>query len=334
MHGVVPGPDMLKPESAGGNLSLTYSFVWILVISNIITVAVIFLLLRQIVAITTIRGALLIPFILMLIYLGAYAEKNAFPDLMLVLFFGFLGWLLEKCDWPRPPLILGLVLGNLAESRLFLSVANYGLSWLYRPLVLVLIAATLLGIAYPLIRARRDKLRAPALAAEGGGAQAPHRRRPIVRLPVIFTLCVALVMALALWESRHFNFRAGLFPWAIGFPILVLTLAQLAKELSGGRADPRKERDPDELPPEVVTRRTALMFAWIFGFFLAIWLIGFPIGGALCCFLHLKLASREKWWLTLLLTFGLWAFIYVLFEKMLHVPFPPGYLFQLLGWGE
>ena len=37
------------------------------------------------------RGTLLIPFILMLIYLGAFAEKNAFPDMVLVLFFGFSG---------------------------------------------------------------------------------------------------------------------------------------------------------------------------------------------------------------------------------------------------
>ena len=126
MHGLVPGPDMLRPEAKGGHLSLTYSFVWIVVTSNIITVGVIFLFLKQIVKVTQIRGSLIIPFILMLIFLGAFAEKNAFPDIGLVLVFGVLGWVLEKLKWPRPPLILGLVLGGLAESRLFLSVQNYG----------------------------------------------------------------------------------------------------------------------------------------------------------------------------------------------------------------
>ena len=46
-----------------------------------------------------------------------------------MLFFGALGWVMEKMEWPRPPVLLGLVLGPLAENRLFLSTDNYGLAW-------------------------------------------------------------------------------------------------------------------------------------------------------------------------------------------------------------
>ena len=53
----------------------------------------------------------------MLIYSGAFAEKNAFEDMLVVLFFGGLGWVMEKLEWPRPPVLLGLVLGPLAENR-------------------------------------------------------------------------------------------------------------------------------------------------------------------------------------------------------------------------
>ena len=49
--------------------------------------------------------------------------------MVVVLFFGGLGWVMEKLEWPRPPVLLGLVLGPLAENRLFLSTDNYGLSW-------------------------------------------------------------------------------------------------------------------------------------------------------------------------------------------------------------
>jgi Tripartite tricarboxylate transporter TctB family len=69
-------------------------------------------------------------------------------------------------------------------------------------------------------------------------------------------------------------------------------------------------------------------------YFVAIWLLGFSIGGALCCFLQLKLGSKEKWLITLILTAGLWAFIYLLFDRLLHVPFPTGYLFGVLGLAE
>ncbi len=154
IQGLVPGPDMLIPEAKGGHLSLTFSFVWIIVVSNIITVAICLLFLNQLVKITYIRGSVIIPLILLLIYLGTFAEKNAFPDLLLMLFFGVLGWVMQRLDWPRPPFILGLVLGNLAESRLFLSVNNYGLAWLLRPAVLVIMALTLAGASYPFLRER------------------------------------------------------------------------------------------------------------------------------------------------------------------------------------
>jgi putative tricarboxylic transport membrane protein len=126
--GLVPGPDMLVPEPKG-RLSLSYSLVWIIVVSNILTVAVSLLVLNPLAKITQLRGSLLTPLILWLIYVGAFAEKNAFPDLVIVLVFGALGWMMAQLDWPRPPLLLGLVLAPLAENRLFLATGNYGPSW-------------------------------------------------------------------------------------------------------------------------------------------------------------------------------------------------------------
>ena len=75
IQGIVPGPDMLNPAK---HLTLTFSFVWIIIVANIITVAVCFLFLNQLAKITNIRGALLIPFLLVLIYLGGFTAKNSF----------------------------------------------------------------------------------------------------------------------------------------------------------------------------------------------------------------------------------------------------------------
>jgi TctA family transporter len=323
IQGLVPGPDMLTPESRGGHLALTFSFVWTIVIANIVTVAICFLFLNQLAKVTLVRGSLLIPPVLLLIYLGAFAEKNAFQDLYLVLFFGVLGWVMEKLHWPRPPLILGLVLGPLAENRLFLSVDNYGMDWLARPWVLALIALTLAGALYPLLKARLRERKAP---------RAPRRiAAPRFTRNALFTLLVALVLAAALWQSRDFGFRAGLFPWAIGIPVLALALLQLALELAGKGQEPATgapEAD-HRLPASEVGRRTASILAWIVGYLAAIWLLGFTLGGTLCTFLLLKLGSREGWPVSLAMTAGVAAFIYGVFERGLRVPFPPG---QLLAW--
>ena len=156
IQGIVPGPDMLIPPPKG-KLDLTFSFVWVIIISNIITVAVCFLFLNTLAKVTQVRGSLIIPLILLLIYLGAFAEKNAFEDMIIVLLFGGLGWVMEKLQWPRPPVLLGLVLGPLAENRLFLATDNYGLSWTWRPGVLIIFAVTLVGILYPLIKKKREE---------------------------------------------------------------------------------------------------------------------------------------------------------------------------------
>ncbi len=138
IQGLVPGPPMLLPASQGGHLDLTFSFVWIVVVSNVITVSVCFVFLKQLARITEVRGSLVIPFLLVLIYLGGFAQNNAFEDLIVVLAFGLLGWVMVQLDWPRPPLLLGLVLGSLAEKNLFLATDNYGWAWLGFPGVLVI----------------------------------------------------------------------------------------------------------------------------------------------------------------------------------------------------
>jgi putative tricarboxylic transport membrane protein len=161
IQGLVPGPAMLTK-----NLDLVMSFVWLIVVANIITVAICFLFIEQIARITFIRGGLLIPPIVLLVYIGAFAEKNAVMDLMTMLFFGLFGLLMVYFDWPRPPLVLGLVLGRLAENYLFLSQARYGLDWLSRPIVMVLIVISLISIFTPLFQARLNRKLAQSTAQE------------------------------------------------------------------------------------------------------------------------------------------------------------------------
>jgi len=328
---VVPGPDMLIPEPKG-HLSLTFSFVWINVVSNIITVGICFLFLNQLVKVTQIRGSLLIPFILLLIYLGAFAEKNTFEDLILVMFFGTLGWVLQRLRWPRPPLILGLVLGPLAENRLFLSTDNYGLAWLWRPGVLLLIALTLFGAFYPLIRARMKRRKLAQMVSPPDRVSPQRTMIQRFSWETIFSLFIMVVFIIAMMKSLRFDFRTGLFPWAIGFPVLALTISQLIMDImgKGGRGSvDHMEEAGSEVPISLVNRRTMGIFGWILGYFVAIWLLGFSVGVPICTFVQLKFGSREKWLLSVMMTALAGAFIYGIFDRVLHVPFPPG---QLLLW--
>src|SRR5207245_10895163 len=97
-----------------GTIAVTFAMFWTIVVSNIITVAICFLFMSQLARITRVRGTLLIPFILTLVYVGAFAEKNVFEDMVVVLAFGVLGWVMAQFGWPRPPRLLELVPGHVA----------------------------------------------------------------------------------------------------------------------------------------------------------------------------------------------------------------------------
>ncbi len=339
IQGLVPGPPMLTPESKGGHLTLTYSMVWTNVVSNIITVGICFLFLKPLTKVTQVRGSLVTPFLLLLIYLGAFAEKNVFEDLLVVMFFGALGWVMVKLGWPRPPLLLGLVLGPLAENRLFLSTDNYGLAWLGRRGVVILIVVILAGIFYPRIKerwGRRSLAATPVVEPNPHPKATGEGQRRSLRLSwaTLFSSLIVLACAGALWQSRNFGYRAGLFPWAIGFPALALAIAQLVLDLrghEGGRSFEGMLEGASELPSHVVVRRSLVVSAWIVGFFVAIWLLGFSLAIPVATFLYLK-AAREKWLLSIVLTALSWLFVYGIFERVLLVPFTEGQLFVWLGW--
>lgn len=156
--GLVPGPDMLTK-----NLNVTFAMVWIIVLANIVAVIGSLLLLRQLAALTFVKGTLLVPFLLLLITLGAYTTHSDPLDIVVMLVFGAVGWAAVRWDWPRAPFLLAFVLGATVERYLFISHQLYEWAWLGRPIVLVLIALSLAGLLQAL-RHRRTMVQRAAAA--------------------------------------------------------------------------------------------------------------------------------------------------------------------------
>ncbi|MBI2870381.1 MAG: tripartite tricarboxylate transporter permease [Candidatus Omnitrophica bacterium] len=337
IQGIVPGPDLLNPAK---HLTLTFSFVWIIVITNIITVAICFLFLNQLAKITFVKGTYLIPFLLLLIYLGGFAVKNSFGDIFLVLLFGALGWLMVKFDWQRPPLLLGLVLGGIAENNLFIASRIYGASWLLHPGVLVIALITLIGILYPVLVARLKRSRDsenPPRSGPGTPAVKTMSMPLTSRIArALFALFVLAVFAYVVYEAQ-FGFgawepRAALFPWVIGLPSLLLAMSIFVQEFLRSTQKVKVEAfDPQQQPeidPILARQRTLSITGWIVGFFLAIWLLGFTAASAVATLLYLKFGTGERWPVALGLTLAAWLFFYGLFDYALQLPFPEGAVFE------
>ena len=68
-------------------LDVTFSMVWVLIISNIIVCGLCFLILNHLAALTFIRGSLLIPFLMFLVFIGSFTANNDLYDIIVTLDF-------------------------------------------------------------------------------------------------------------------------------------------------------------------------------------------------------------------------------------------------------
>jgi TctA family transporter len=145
--GIVPGPEMLTKH-----LTLTYSMAWTIVLANIIVVAVSLLFINHLAKLTTIRESLINPVVLLLCFIGAYSANDSISDLIVLLIFGGIGCVMLRYRLPRPPFILGFILGPLAETYLFSSITRYDAAWLYRPKVIIIFLLIITMACYPYIQ--------------------------------------------------------------------------------------------------------------------------------------------------------------------------------------
>jgi putative tricarboxylic transport membrane protein len=111
LHGIRPGP-MLQVEHPG----------LVALIAVIMTFATVFLfvngmlLTKMFAVILTVSPKILMPIIGVLCVLGVYSYNNNAFHLVLVFVFGILGYLMNKMDYAPAPIVLGLILGGLADS--------------------------------------------------------------------------------------------------------------------------------------------------------------------------------------------------------------------------
>jgi TctA family transporter len=155
--GLSAGPKMLTDH-----LDLTLIIVWSLVLANLMATGLCFLFARQLAGITKLPVHYLFPVLIVLIFLAAYQSTTDWGDLVALLGFSVIGISMKRFGWPRPPLIVGIVLQRLAETYFFLTTKLYGYTWLMRPVVLILFVLIVWTIIHAVMRHAKDRAKASA----------------------------------------------------------------------------------------------------------------------------------------------------------------------------
>lgn len=113
VHGLKPGPALFIDNSA-----IVYSFIMSLFVSNLVFVPVGLFIARYGVKLIETPSSILAPLVLGLAVIGSYAINMSMVEVGLMLAVGLLGYIMKEFDVPREPMVLGLVLGSMAEGEL------------------------------------------------------------------------------------------------------------------------------------------------------------------------------------------------------------------------
>jgi putative tricarboxylic transport membrane protein len=157
LHGIRPGPGMFTE-----NASLVYAIFGASMLSNFMVLFYARPFIRLFANIIRIPFTLLGPAILMLCVVGCYAVRNSMLDVWVMLGTGILGYYLEKYRFPIVSILLGLVLGNMAEVEFrtsLLAVRGDAMVFFYRPISCVLLITAILAFIVPQVLQLRAYLR-------------------------------------------------------------------------------------------------------------------------------------------------------------------------------
>lgn len=152
IHGIQPGPEMLTTH-----LDITYTIVWSTAIANIMATAIALLFTSQLAKLSAVRIQILAPLVMVVVFLAAFQASANMGDLITLLIIGGLGWIMKRSGWPRPPLLLGFLLGTLIERYAVISVKAYGFGWMMRPLVIAIILITIVTLVYSTWQERKAR---------------------------------------------------------------------------------------------------------------------------------------------------------------------------------
>ena len=155
----------------------------------------------------------------------------------------------------------------------------------------------------------------------------------------LFILAMAVMFAAGVVTAREWPLKSSLFPTLIGVAgCVIAVILSLWTGIRGG----------DEKPPEGPTgaadifldvnlrsgealKRTFIICGWLIGIFVGTWLLGQLIALPLFVFLYLKVGSNEGWVISLSLTAAAVAFLYGVFDQVIHASWYEGELFRFLG---
>lgn len=163
LHGLQPGPQVFQTSS-----HIVYAMFASVFIAIAFMCIIGFFTTKYMVKVLELPEAVVSAYVVMCCLLGAFAARNNITDVWLMVIFGIVGYLFERFRFPITPLVLGVILGPLAESNFMTAMISFDNDWTVfftRPISGPIMAAALITLLYPIYRRARERARAEEVAA-------------------------------------------------------------------------------------------------------------------------------------------------------------------------
>lgn len=148
--GLQPGPSLFANQP-----DLVYSLAMIMFAATLLALVLALVRMRGVVNLLSMPKHYLAVVIITFCMVGTYAVSNSVFDVVLMFVFGLLGLVMRRFGFPPGPLVLGLILGPLAEANLRRALLIDSFGGLFTsPIAMILLAVSLLALLAPSIRAR------------------------------------------------------------------------------------------------------------------------------------------------------------------------------------
>lgn len=313
------GPSMLK-----NNLDFTYAIVWLLALANVVGTLICIAASGGIARLTSIRFALLAPFLFMIISFAAFQSRQDIMDLVALFSIGLLGILMRRFDWSRPAFLIGFVLSDPAETyaNQAVQIANSrfrkgfgeGIEYLFSPIVVILIIITVISVVVGLRQAKN-------IMAEGE-VQSGSKRAPL-----IFLLAVLAYIGASYWNAAlipDYSSADRVFPIFVATIGLVGAVILFIQMMTKSETHPLfSDREAQEADMNVFGLWQTL--AWFAGLLVLTALFGFIIALAIFLFSFMIIRAQKSVVFATLYTAAGITFI-CLMASLLNRDFPPGML--------
>jgi len=158
LHGLQPGAQVFETSS-----HIVYA-VFASVFAAVVGMCAIgYVATRTLVRVLEFPEVIISAYVVMCCILGAFAARNSITDVWLIVVFGVVGYLCDRFRFPIAPLVLGVILGPIAETNFMTTMISYDNDWTVlftRPISGVIMFLAIATLVYPFVRWLRRLRRA------------------------------------------------------------------------------------------------------------------------------------------------------------------------------